>query len=226
MKAATCVIRFYLKRYHKHLNIKIIQNEEFESVGDCLRKIYAEKIISTDFVLIRGLVIINADIDELYNIHLQNKSKDKNCLITSIMKKFNNSQTIKTNYDENILIYDDNIKKIYQFEPTFQESNIVKVYKTVNNKKLNVNNNYVVRSDLFETGIEICSNEFLNIINENFEIKNIRDFIKNILVNEIYLNTFYLHELGKELYCGMIRLVKKQIVYLEILLIYLNMIND
>ena len=208
----------YLKRYHKHLNIKIIQNEEFESVGDCLRKIYAEKIISTDFVLIRGLVIINADIDELYNIHLQNKSKDKNCLITSIMKKFNNSQTIKTNYDENILIYDDNIKKIYQFEPTFQESNIVKVYKTVNNKKLNVNNNYVVRSDLFETGIEICSNEFLNIINENFEIKNIRDFIKNILVNEIYLNTFYLHELGKELYCGMIRNIESYLnVNFEIL---------
>ena len=101
----------YLKRYHKHLNIKIIQNEEFESVGDCLRKIYAEKIIFTDFVLIRGLVIINADIDELYNIYLQNKSKDKNCLITSIMTTFNNSKTIKTNYDENILIYDDNIKK-------------------------------------------------------------------------------------------------------------------
>ena len=208
----------YLKRYHKNLNIKIVQNEEFESVGDCLRRIYAEKLISTDFVLIRGLVIINKDIDELYNIHLQNKSKDKNCLITSVMKKFQNSKEIKTNYDENILIYDDNDKKIYQFEPTFQESNIIKIYKSVNNKKLNVNNNYVVRSDLFETGIEICSNDFLNIINDNFEIKNVRDFIKNILVNEIYLNTFYVYDLGKELYCGMIRNIESYLnVNFEIL---------
>ena len=208
----------YLKIYHKYLNIKIVQNEEFESVGDCLRRIYAEKLISTDFVLIRGLVIINKDIDELYNIHLQNKSKDKNCLITSVMKKFQNSKEIKTNYDENILIYDDNDKKIYQFEPTFQESNIIKIYKSVNNKKLNVNNNYVVRSDLFETGIEICSNDFLNIINDNFEIKNVRDFIKNILVNEIYLNTFYVYDLGKELYCGMIRNIESYLnVNFEIL---------
>lgn len=208
----------YLKRYHKHLNIKIIQNEEFESIGDCLRKIYAEKLISTDFVLIRGLVIINEDIDELYKLHLQNKSKDKNCLITSVMKKFKNSKEIKTNYDENILIYDDNIKKIYQFEPTFQEQNLIDVYETVNNKKLNANNNYVVRSDLFEAGIEICSNDFLSVINENFEIKNIRDFIKNILVNEIYLNTFYLHELKKELYCGMIRNIESYLnVNFEIL---------
>ena len=74
----------YLKRYHKNLNIKIIQNEEFQCVGDCLRKIFAEKLISTDFVLIRGLLISNVDIDELYNIHLQNKTKDKNCILTTL----------------------------------------------------------------------------------------------------------------------------------------------
>ena len=39
----------YLKRYHKHLNIKIIENEEFQNVGDCLRRIYAEKLISNNY---------------------------------------------------------------------------------------------------------------------------------------------------------------------------------
>ena len=195
----------YLKRYHKNLNYNLIINEDFKNVGDCLRRIYSEKSISNDFVLIRGLVIINSDYDELYNIHLKNKSKDKNCLVTTIMKKFKNTTEIKTDYDENILIYDNNIKKIYQFEPTFQESKKIKLYDNINNKKENVDNNYIIRGDLIEAGIEICSNEFLNLINENFELKTIRDSIKHILVNEIYLDTFYLHELGKDAYCGMIR---------------------
>ena len=30
----------YLKRYHKNITIKIIQNEEFQCIGDCLRKIF------------------------------------------------------------------------------------------------------------------------------------------------------------------------------------------
>jgi translation initiation factor eIF-2B subunit epsilon len=196
----------YLKKYHKNLNIKIIENEDFNSVGDCLRKIYTEKLISTDFALIRGLVITNADIDELYKIHQQNKAKDKNCLVTSIMKKYKNTNEIKTNYDENILIYDDNTKKIYQFEPTIEENKDIKIYETINNKKTNINNNYIVRNDLLETGIEMCGAEFLNVLNENFEIQNTRDLIKHMLVNnEIYLDTFYIHDLGKDVYCGMIR---------------------
>ena len=209
----------YIKKYHRNLNIKILENEDFKNVGDCLRRIYTEKLISTDFALIGGLVITNTDIDELYNIHQENKKKDKNCLITSVMKKFKNTNEIKTDYDNNIIIYDDNTKKIYQFESTSQENKKINIYETINNKKTNINNNYVVRTDLLETGIHICGAEFLNILNENFEIQNTRDLIKHVLVNnEIYLDTFYVHNLGRDLYCGMIRNIESYLkVNFEIL---------
>ena len=96
------------------------------------------------------------------------------------MKKFKNTNEFRTDYYENILIYNDNTKKIYQFKPTFQEDNKIKLYETINNKKTNSSNNYIVRGDLLETGIEIYNNEFLNIISENLELKSIRDSIKNI----------------------------------------------
>mgnify|MGYP006936047681 FL=1 len=122
------------------------------------------------------------------------------------MKKYKNTNEIKTDYYENILIYDDNTKKIYQFEPTIEENKDIKIYETINNKKTNINNNYIVRNDLLETGIEMCGAEFLNVLNENFEIQNTRDLSKHMLVNnEIYLDTFYIHDLGKDVYCGMIR---------------------
>ena len=47
-------------------------------------------------------------------------------------EKIKNTNEIKTDYDENILIYDDNKKKIYQYESTFQEDNKIKIYETIN----------------------------------------------------------------------------------------------
>ena len=197
----------YLKTNHKNLSYKIISGE-FENPGDCLRKIEEESLISSDFVLIQGLTIINEDYDELYNIHKKSWENDKNCLVTACMKKFNNAKELMTKYDETILIYNNNDKRIYQFESTYEKekSKNVEIYKSVNNKEDNEKNNYFIRSDLFETGIYICNVETLNIFKDNFELNSIRDVIKQILVNdELYFKTFYVHEFEKKIYCGMIR---------------------
>ena len=110
----------YLHTYHPKLKYKIIYNENFKNVDDCLRQINKQdNNITSDFILIRGLSIINSDFEELYNVHLQNKKNDKNCIITTLMKKFKTTNEIKTTYDENILIYNDINKQIYQYEPTY-----------------------------------------------------------------------------------------------------------
>ena len=122
------------------------------------------------------------------------------------MKNFKNKSEIKTNYDENILIYDSNTNKIYQYEATYQSTNKIKLNNTININKTNIKNNYIIRSDLIETGIDICSYELLNIMTENFDFHYIRDSLyKQILVSEIYMDTFYLFEMGEQDYCGIIR---------------------
>ena len=58
------VVKQYIKTHHKkNVNIKVLENPEFNSVGDCLRKVNSEKLISGDFILIRGLVLFNIDIE-------------------------------------------------------------------------------------------------------------------------------------------------------------------
>ena len=64
-------------------------------------------------------------------------------------------------------------KKFINLNPLFKKIIKIKLYETINNKKTNSSNNYIVRGDFLETGIEICNNEFLNIISENFELKSI-----------------------------------------------------
>ena len=55
----------YIKKYHKSLHYILYISEDFNSVGDCLRKVNSEKIISSDFILIRGLTITNIDLEKL-----------------------------------------------------------------------------------------------------------------------------------------------------------------
>ena len=212
------LIETYFRTYHDKLNYKLIYNEDFRNVGDCLRQIKQENYITSDFILIHGLSLINSDFEELFNIHLRNKKKDSNCIITLVLKKYKTTNEIKTNYDENILIYNDIDKRIYQFEPTYNKKK-VEIFKGINAKE-NIDNKFIIRSDLFETGIEICSPKFLEQMTENekFDLQSIRDSIGQILSDEIYSDTFYLHELGEDAFCGIIRNVESYLkVNFEIL---------
>ena len=211
-------IENYLKKYHKQLSYKLIYSQDFKNVGDCLRQIKQDNDISSDFILIRGLVIINSDIEELFNIHIKNKSRDNNCMITSVMKRYKTTNEIKTNYDENILIYNENDKRIFQFEPTYNKTK-VEIFKGIISKE-NRNNNFRERSDLFETGVDICSPKFLEQMTEKekFDLQSVKDTIGQILSDEIYEDTFYLQELNEDSYCGLIRNVESYLkVNFEIL---------
>ena len=211
-------IENYLKKYHKQLSYKLVYSQDFKNVGDCLRQIKQDNDISSDFILIRGLVIINSDIEELFNIHLKNKSRDNNCMITSVMKRYKTTNEIKTNYDENILIYNENDKRIFQFEPTYNKTK-VEIFKGIISKE-NRNNNFIERSDLFETGVDICSPKFLEQMTEKekFDLQSVKDTIGQILSDEIYEDTFYLQELNEDSYCGLIRNVESYLkVNFEIL---------
>ena len=211
-------IKNYLEKYHKQLSYKLVYNEDFRNVGDCLRQIKQDNDISSDFILIRGLVIINSDFEELFNIHLKNKALDNNCMITTVMKRFKTTIEIRTNYDENILIYNENDKRIFQFEPTYNKKK-VEIFKGIISKE-NRDNNFRERNDLFETGVDICSPKFLEQMTEKekFDLQSVKDSIGQILSDEIYDDTFYLQELNEDSYCGLIRNVESYLkVNFEIL---------
>ena len=75
----------YIKEFHEKKEIKILI-DEYSNVGDCLRKINAENLISKDFILITGLVISNLSIENVYNFHLERKKTDKKCIMSLLLK--------------------------------------------------------------------------------------------------------------------------------------------
>lgn len=209
----------YIRKFHKKsdISIKLIisdSGEEFTDMGDCLRKINAEKLINSDFLLIRGLVITNIDLDKAFNFHLKKKEQDPNLILTSILKTYKNDKDMKTKYDENFLIYDKNSSKILQYESTY-EAHRVKInenakfkVKSVANAKTEqfIANYFKIRSDLYDTFIDICTPDLLDRYSENFDYHSIRDHIyKNLIVSDVYTDTFYLYEVSQDEYVGVIK---------------------
>lgn len=203
----------YLKRNHKKTkSIKLINCEEANGFGDCLRKLNSKKVIDEklDIILIKSLVIANFDLEKIYKVHLENKKKDKNCIMTSVLKTYKNQINFLTNYDKNILIHDKKTNQILQYE-NLMDLNRITINENlkfkINNKIENATaNTYCIRSDLFDSGIDICSAEVLERFGENFDFNSLRDdFYKATICNEIYQDTFYLHELTENDYVGLIK---------------------
>lgn len=197
----------YIKKFHEKKEIKILI-DEYSNVGDCLRKINAENLISKDFILITGLVISNLSIENVYNFHLERKKTDKKCIMSLLLKTYKNENNIKTDYDEDIVIYNPETFRIYQYESTFEKGKI-EINKNISFKKKKEDkeiSKYKLKSNLFDSCICVCSPDILNIFNENIDFHSIRDsFIKNIIYSEIYFDTFYIYELTRDDYIGLIR---------------------
>ena len=208
----------YIKKFHEEKiieklderkkNIKIYINEQFNSIGDCLRKIYSENIISTDFILISGLVISNLDMEEVYNFHLERKKHDKKCIMTSLLKTYKNENNIKTDYDDDMIIYNPDTFQIYQYESTFEKMKI-ELNNNISfkpNKENQEITKYKIKSNLYDSNICVCSPYILNVFNENIDFHSIRDHLyKNLIYSEIYFDTFYILELTRDNYIGLIR---------------------
>lgn len=207
-------LRNYLKRHFpKSNNIKLIVSDEFQDMGDCIRKINSEKLITNDFVLVRGLIIANFNLEKAFDYHLAKKKEDPYVILTSIMKKYKNDKFVKTKYDENFMVVNKNTNQILQYESLRDSSTI-----TLNeNVKLTLSkpksgneqpsaSQYEIKTNLFDSFIDICAPDVLNHFADNFDYHSIRDDLyRNIIVNEIFSDKFILYALNENDYLGIVK---------------------
>jgi translation initiation factor eIF-2B subunit epsilon len=211
-RQANILTKYINKHYKKNKAIKLITSEDFSEMGDCLRKVYNEKLISAEFVLIRGLVIANFNLEKVFDYHMDKRKVDKNCIMTSIFKKYKNDSNVKTKYDQNVVIYDSSTNHILQYESIYNNSKIelndnlkFNIPKPKNNEVTNATK-YTIRTDFYDTFIDICSVDVLNHFAENFDYHSIRDDLyKNVICSEIYVDQFYLYEITENDYVGVIK---------------------
>lgn len=117
-------IKTLKKSNSKLKKLELLVAEEAQGLGDCLRIVGRENIITYEFVLIRGLTISNFNLEEVFNLHLEKKAQDKTYIMTSIFCSHNNEYNLKSGYDDSVVVYNKNSNQILQFEHLGQTSKL------------------------------------------------------------------------------------------------------
>lgn len=109
-------IKPFKKSNSKLKKLELIIAEEATSLGDCLRIVGRENIITYEFVLISGLTLSNFNLEEVFKLHLEKKAQDKTYIMTSIFSSYTNEYNLRCSYDDSVVIYNKNTKQILQNE--------------------------------------------------------------------------------------------------------------
>ena len=178
---------FLKSQNYKGVKINVVQLDGAESFGDALREINQLQTIKNDFILVRGDIITNANIEGALKQHYRAKTEDKDrrLLLTKLFIQIPFSNYIRHPQQEVILILEDTTKEILKYESF--ESGV---------RKLKINEDYIslkqsqkkyqIRYDLVDAEISICSKDVLNTFTDNFDYASLYDeFINQIQASEI-----------------------------------------
>lgn len=171
------------------MTVTTILSETFLSMGDFLRELDAKALIRSDFILINGIVIFNLPLVKILEEHKKRRQKDKGTVMTLVYRTALPKHHSRCLEDEIVICVDKDSKRVY-----FSQ-------KVGNQKKIKFplsmfqdHGNIVIRHDLLDCHICICSPEVPLLYTDNFDYQNIDDFVRGILLNEEILgNSIYLH---------------------------------
>eukprot|EP00606_Chrysophyceae_sp_TOSAG23-5_P000126 GSChrysophyteH2.ASY1.ANO1.1599.1 assembled CDS len=173
------------------------------SAGDALRELDSLGCVRSDpFVLISGDVVSNMDLKKAMAFHKTRREQDHNAILTVCLKPVQvcvfsswllaTTHTIITKNDELIKIiptkhalddlvvgFDKNTAQITYFSDNYKQRNARLPLQLLADHP-----STVLRTDLLDTHIDICSPEMMLQFSDNFDYQDIRrDFIRNEVVN-------------------------------------------
>ncbi|XP_076071502.1 translation initiation factor eIF2B subunit epsilon-like isoform X3 [Mytilus galloprovincialis] len=156
-----------------------ILSEGCLSMGDAMREIEDKSLIRSDFILVYGDIVSNLDLRSIIQEHKRRREKDKNAVMTVIMKKAPPGHCSRCREDDSLVAIDSTNDRILHY------------LKTGNQKKLQLpvevltdNKNVQLRYDLLDCQISVCSPQVPALFKDNFDYLSRDDFIRGILMNE------------------------------------------
>jgi translation initiation factor eIF-2B subunit epsilon len=122
-------------------------------------------IFKEDFVLVTGDIITNIDLAPIIKKHKEERLKNPEIMLTMVLKEQNPK---KFNPEYVSIGYDKDSKKLLYYE---NDNNKYLNFDVTNFDKYNVQ----FRTDIYDTKIDICSPDILELYKSNFDWKDIRN---------------------------------------------------
>uniref|UniRef100_A0A183V2V9 Translation initiation factor eIF2B subunit epsilon n=1 Tax=Toxocara canis TaxID=6265 RepID=A0A183V2V9_TOXCA len=157
--------------------LKLVACQNCMSVGDAIREVDARSLISSDFLLIANpATFCSSDLGPQIEAYRERR-KDKNNVMTLIYTRSEASNPV--------IAVEEKTNKLVFYHRS-DDSSVLDVDKGV------FIGDTLVRRDICDTGIALCSMNISAQFSDNFDFQNRDDVIREIIVNEEILSQ-YIH---------------------------------
>ncbi|ODV98275.1 hypothetical protein PACTADRAFT_48064 [Pachysolen tannophilus NRRL Y-2460] len=171
--------------------INTIMSLESRSVGDAMRDLDNRGLITGDFLLVSGDVVTNIQFDEVLSAHRQRRLIDKDHIVTMVLTQASPLHRTRSQSVPSTFILDKKTDRClyYQDIPSI---NGLKASISVDPDLLEDVDEFVIRNDLIDCHVDICSPLVPVIFQENFDYQYLRrDFVRGTLSSDLLKKTIY-----------------------------------
>lgn len=156
-----------LKNKYQDINIVPIISDGCRSLGDALRDIDTKGFIRDDFILIRGTAFGNVDLSQLMDSHKAHKEKDKNTVMTMILRNLGNMKDSTLKNECSLVVSNSITKKILMYKKVVPKEDKIELDLQwfLEHNKVSIDTSHL------DTRIYICSQAVLPLFADNFDFQ-------------------------------------------------------
>ena len=170
-----------------NFSIKYIRLQEATSLADALREVGTLPGLRDDFILMQGDIVCNASLEPALKSHWACKNNEFQMIMTKIFAEIPFANPVRDPSQDVALLVEPDSRVILDYFP-FEDSDDSKSYK-INRKHVSYKKSAEQReliNNVVDTEISICTKALLNHLNEDYEMKSIKeDFIIHINTSEL-----------------------------------------
>ncbi|KAG7092347.1 hypothetical protein E1B28_008707 [Marasmius oreades] len=170
--------------------VPIMTAKETFSSGDALRDVYTRGLVTGDFVLVHGDLVSNIRVDEVVRVHKERKKKDRDAIMTIVVKECGGGGRTRSKGDSSIFVLDSETSECLHIESVigYPRKTHIRIPREILVEHPDVD----IRNDLIDCGIDVCSVEVPSLFQDNFDYLDIRrDFVHGVLTSDLLMKNIY-----------------------------------
>ncbi|KAL8794532.1 MAG: hypothetical protein Q9195_002867 [Heterodermia aff. obscurata] len=164
------------------------------SVGDVMRDLNERDLITRDFLLVSGDVVSNMALEPILNKHRARREKDKNAIMTMVLREVGLDHRIKSKGRKPIFVIDPKNERCLHYEEIGPRS-VSSHHVSIDPITLKDHTELEIRGDLVDCLIDICTPDVLGLWSDNFDYSSLRRSFLHGVLKDYELN-------GKTIYAA------------------------
>lgn len=172
--------------------ITTVMSLESRSVGDAMRDLDNRGLITGDFLLVSGDVVTNIDFAKVMAFHKNKKLQDKDHIVTMVLTAASPLHKSRSRVDPAVFVLDKESHRCHYYQgipPAGSKGSSISIDTELLE---DIAEDFVIRNDLIDCHVDICSPHVPQIFQENFDYQTLRsDFVRGVLTLDLLKKTIY-----------------------------------